>query len=342
MTWEPVAAAVEPLEARVVFDGDVPLRVVVRRNTTDRIFRFTTRAAAAATLLLMVLIGWFLVQRSWLAIKHAGWSFLTEQNWLAAQGGKYGIAAILPLTIEIALVAIVIAVPVSILAALFITEYAPRRLKRALTSLVDLLAAVPSLIYGLWGLFFLQPRIVHLSKWLADHLGFIPFFHVRGQTNAASFTSSTFIAGVVVSLMVVPICTSVMREVFSQAPMGEKEGALALGGTKWGVIRTVVLPFGRGGIVGGTMLGLGRALGETIAVTLIIAPAFKPHLSILPNGAHSISALIALNFGESIGSKIGISALMAAGLALFILTLVVNAIASLIVARSRSGAATEI
>jgi phosphate transport system permease protein len=131
-----------------------------------------------------------------------------------------------------------------------------------------------------------------------------------------------------------------MREVFSQAPQGEKEAALALGGTRWGVVRTVVLPFGRGGIIGGTMLGLGRALGETIAVTLIISPMFQPRLSLLPQGSNSIAALIALKFGES--SEFGVSALMAAGLALFLITLAVNAFASFVVSRSRSGAATEI
>jgi phosphate transport system permease protein len=140
--------------------------------------------------------------------------------------------------------------------------------------------------------------------------------------------------------MTIPICTAVIREVFSQAPPGEKEGALALGGTKWGMIRTVVLPFGRGGIIGGSMLGLGRALGETIAVALIISPVDKATVHILNGGGNSISALIALRFSES--TPFGISALMAAGLALFVLTLVVNAAASAVVARSRSGAATEI
>jgi phosphate transport system permease protein len=201
---------------------------------------------------------------------------------------------------------------------------------------------VPSLIYGLWGFFFLQPRIINLSKWLADHLGFIPIFKVpaEGELNVGLFPGSTFIAGVVVSLMVIPICTSVMREVFSQAPAGEKEGALALGGTRWGVVRHVVLPFGRGGIIGGSMLGLGRALGETIAVTLIISVSFQPRLGILEQGSNSIAALIALKFSES--NNIGISALMAAGLALFVITLLVNTLASIVVARSRSGEATEI
>jgi phosphate transport system permease protein len=179
-----------------------------------------------------------------------------------------------------------------------------------------------------------------LSIWLAHHLGFIPIFNARG---ASTFSASAFIAGIVVALMIVPLCTAVMREVFAAAPAGEKEGALALGGTQWGVIRDVVLPFGKGGMIGGAMLGLGRALGETIAVTLIISPDFNvAHLfHILPAGGNSIAALIALKFSES-ASGAGLSALMAAGLTLFMMTLVVNAIASTIVARSRSGSATEI
>ena len=215
-------------------------------------------------------------------------------------------------------------------------------MRRLLTAMIDLLAAVPSLIYGLWGLFFLQPRLITLSKWMADHLGWIPFFHVDDQygTSLGIFPSSTFVSGVIVSLMVIPICTAVMREVFSQAPPGEREGAMALGGTRWGVVRDVVLPFGRGGIIGGSMLGLGRALGETIAVTLIISPAFTAKWSILDQGSNSIAALIALKFSES--STFGISALMAAGLALFIITLLVNAAASTVVSKSRSGSSTEI
>src|SRR5207244_7865315 len=188
--------------------------------------------------------------------------------------------------------------------------------------LIDVLAAVPSLIYGLWGREFLQPREIHLSRWLSSHLGFIPFFHSPKQ---AGFSSSTFIAGTVVALMIVPICTAVMREVFAQAPAGEKEGALALGGTKWSVIKTVVLPFGKGGIIGGSMLGLGRALGETIAVTLIISPIFDPHslTHVLQTGGNSIASLIALRFSES--NQFAISALMAAGLTLSVTTPLVNA-----------------
>ncbi len=156
---------------------------------------------------------------------------------------------------------------------------------------------------------------------------------------ATSYTSSTFIAGTVVSLMIIPIITSLSREVFSQAPAGEREGAYALGSTRWGMVRTVVLPFGRGGVIGAVMLGFGRAMGETIAVALIISPVFRLSWHVLENGGNSISALIALRFSES--DSLSLSALMAAGLVLFALTLLVNVAAGFIISRSRSGASTS-
>ncbi|HEX2701347.1 MAG TPA: phosphate ABC transporter permease subunit PstC [Acidimicrobiales bacterium] len=309
--------------------------VDVRRSGADRAYRLVLRCSGALTLLLMAFIGGFLLIRARPALHQAGWSFLTERQWVPS-GGRFGILALLVGTVMIALVALVIAVPLSLGAALFITDYAPPWLRRLLTSLVDLLAAVPSLVYGLWGRFFLQPRLIGVSRWLGTHLAFVPVF----KTSRPDYAASTFIAGVVVSLMILPICTAVMREVFSGAPPGEKEGALALGATRWGMIRMVVLPFGKGGIIGGSMLGLGRALGETIAVTLIISPIFTPTVHILEGGGNSIAAHIALRFGEA--DDFGLSALMAAGLALFTVTLVVNALASIVVSRSRSGAATEL
>src|SRR6202011_5172394 len=196
-----------------------------------------------------------------------------------------------------------------------------------------------------WALYFLQGRTIGIARWLSTWLGWIPLFKVSGAdpNNPADpghiFTASTFVAGIAVSLMVIPILTSVMRESFSQAPLGEREGAYALGATRWGMIRSVVLPYGRGGVIGGTMLGLGRALGETIAVYMIISPVFVIQPHILQNGTNSVAALIALRYGSA--SNFGVSALMAAGLALFLMTLVVNFIASSILVRSRSGAGAE-
>ncbi|MDQ6696642.1 MAG: phosphate ABC transporter permease subunit PstC [Actinomycetota bacterium] len=312
-------------------------RIVIRvqRPLGDRVYRAVVRTAGSATLILMALIGTFLLVQSLPALRSAHWSFLTQTEW-NPDASKFGIATLLLGTVLIAIEALLIAVPLAVGAALFVSEYAPPRLRRPITSVVDLLAAVPSLIYGLWGRFFLQPRLVKVSDWLSTHVAFVPIF----KTKTTLLGGTTFIAGFVVAIMVLPLCTAIFREVFAQAPPGEKEGALALGGTRWGMIRTVVLPFGRGGIIGGSMLGLGRALGETIAVALIISPIYHDMVHILDRGGNSISALIALRFGES--TPFGINALMAAGLVLFVVTLIVNAFASVIVSRSRSGQATEI
>jgi phosphate transport system permease protein len=330
---------------------DAPRQLRARAEPSDRSFRFTVRGSGILVLTIMSLIGVFLAYRALEALRVAEWSFLTTSQW-EPDAHHFGIAAILLGTILIGFVAIVVAVPVAVATALFISEYAPRRFKRTLISMIDLMAAVPSVVYGLWGFFFLQPvLLVHgstgngLPRFLATYFGWIPFFHVTGanprdplQTSTV-YTSSTFVAGLVVSLMVAPIVCSIMREVFSQAPVGEREGALALGATRWGMIRSVVLPYGRGGMIGGTMLGLGRALGETIGVYLIISPIFAIQPHILQNGTNSVSALIALRYGEA--SPFATSALMAAGLVLFLLTLMVNFGASSIVARSRSGSVSE-
>jgi len=235
-------------------------------------------------------------------------------------------------------------VPLATGTALYITEYAPRKIRSFLIGLVDLMAAIPSVVYGLWGFFFLQGNITPVSKWISMTFGWIPIFAVDGVdpndplASVTVYTSSTFIAGIVVAFMIAPIITSIMREVFAQAPLGEREGALALGSTRWGMIRSVVIPFGKGGMIGGTMLGLGRALGETIAVYMIISPVFVIQPHILQNGSNSVSSLIALRYGEA--TEFGTSALMAAGLTLFLMTLVINFGASAVVARSRSGASS--
>jgi phosphate transport system permease protein len=235
--------------------------------------------------------------------------------------------------------------PLAFGTALLLSEIVGSRFGRLLVALVDLMAAVPSIVFGLWGFYFLQRQVIPVGQWLAETAGqVVPVLAVTDPdgkpiNDANSFTSTAFIAGIVVGFMVVPTMTSVMREAFSRAPVGEREGAYALGSTRWGMIRTVVLPFGRGGVIGGTMLGLGRALGETIAVAMIISPFFGINWQVLKSGTNSVSALIALRNGEA--SQFGLSALMAAGLALFAVTLVVNFTASSIVARSRSGAQSE-
>jgi phosphate transport system permease protein len=321
-----------------------PQKLASKLNGSDYLFRAVARGGGLMVLVLMVLVGSFLAIRGYQALHKAGFSFLTTQTW-NPDGGGFGIAAVLVGTVLIALVAIVVAVPLALGAALYISEYAPRRIQRFLISMIDLMAAVPSIVFGLWGFFFLEWRMTSLARWLNDWFGWIPLFKVNGvgrdQTGplATFYTSSSFIAGVVVALMVIPITCSITREAFSQAPSGEREGAYALGATRWGMISAVVLPFAKGAMIGGTMLGLGRALGETIAVSLIISPVFVIQPHILQNGTSSISSLIALHYAEA--TPFGLSALFAAGLALFALTLLVNFGAAVIVSRSRSGAVSE-
>ncbi|WP_066942926.1 phosphate ABC transporter permease subunit PstC [Streptomyces lushanensis] len=323
---------------------DEPRTIKRSAGLPDQLFRGLARGSGGVVLVIMLLVGTFLGYRAWEALRVAKGSFLTTAAW-EPDSHHFGIAAVLTGTVLIGLVAIALALPLAMGTALYISEYAPRRVRRTMVSLIDLMAAVPSVVYGLWGAFFLQSHIVGLSRWIATYFSWIPIFKVHGAepgdplATTTVYTSSTFIAGIVVALMVTPIACSVMRETFFQAPVGEREGAYALGATRWGVIRTVVLPFGRGGVIGGTMLGLGRALGETIAVYMIISPAFVIQPRILENGTNSVSSLIALRYGSA--SDFGMSALMAAGLALFLMTLVVNFVASSIVARSRSGAGTE-
>ena len=317
----------------------VPRILVSRETRSDKVFLASVRAAATSSLVLMGLIGVFLFIGAWPALKQAGPSFLTESQWLP-ETGTYGIASLLWGTILIALFALAVAVPAGFAAALFISEYAPRRLKKPLVTLVDLMAAVPSIIYGMWAFFFLQGQLLGVARWLSEHFGFLPFMRVQNTETLSSFTSSSFVAGLACGVVVLPTITSIMREVFAQAPTSEREGAIALGATRWGMIRTVVIPFGRSGIIGGIMLGLGRALGETIVVYLVISPTFDFTTHPLQSGTNAIAPHIAARYSESGG--IALSALLGAGLVLFLFTLVINTAAGFVVSRSRSGASTEI
>lgn len=321
-----------------------PRTLSSRLGRSDRVFTRGTFTSGLIVLAMMGAVGLFLTLESTDALSEVGFGFLTTSVW-EPDRGVFGIKAVLTFTILIALVAVAIALPISIATALFITEVAPRRLRSLLVSLVDLMAAVPSVVYGLWGAKLMQGQVVGLSRWINTWFGWIPLFEVEGAdpsnplANATVYSASTFIAGVVVAMMVIPIQCVVMREVFSQVPPGEREGAFALGSTRWGMIRVVSIPFGRGGIIGGTMLGLGRALGETIAVYMIISSRFDISFNVLEAGSNSVSALIALRYAEA--SEFGLSALFAAGLSLFLITLVVNFTASWFVARSRSGADSD-
>jgi phosphate transport system permease protein len=321
-----------------------PRQLKASLEPSDRIFHGTASSIGMFVLIMTGAIGVFLGYQSIPTLRHYGLHFFTQTQW-QPELDKIGIAAVLVGTVEVALVAMVVAFPLALMMALFITDYAPKRIKSTLVSAIDLMAAVPSIIYGLWGFFLLQPHAINLARWLSQYLGWIPIFRVDTDPNAAvwqqsRYTSSAFIAGLAVSMMAIPLACALMRAVFDQAPLGEREAAMALGGTRFGVARTVVLPFAKGGIIGGTMLALGRALGETAAVLIIISPAYIIKPRILEAGTQTTSALIAGNFGDATKSQL--SALLTAGFVLFLITLVVNSAAAVIIRRSRSGAATEL
>ena len=316
---------------------DSPRTLTPVRPRSDKIYRAVTIGAAMTSLVVMGLIAVFLVIQSIPAFRSTGLKFFTTNDWRPDDDpAVFGIASMLYGTFVIALIALFIAVPVSVGTAVFVNEYLPRRLKRAFVTVLDLLAAVPSLIFGLWGLFFLQPKLNGISRWLSDWLGFIPIFKTNGI-----YTSSMFISGVVLALMIVPIISSVSRAVVAEVPRALCEAALALGGTRWGMIRQVLLPYSRGGLVGASMLGLGRALGETIAIALILSFDFTRSLHILQPGGASVAGTIALRFPEAL--DLGRSALSAAGLTLFAVTLLVNMAARSVVARTnrRRGGGAE-
>jgi phosphate transport system permease protein len=324
---------------------DVPRSIERGLIPSERVFIGSAFGIGSVVLLITGSIGLFLFLQLIPTLHSYGWHFFTQVNWLP-EIHEVGIAAAIVGSFEVAAVAIVISVPTGLLTALYITEYAPRWLRGPLVSLIDLMAAIPSIIYGLWGFFMLEPYAANVSRWLSEYFAWFPPFRVAADPHAAvvypasTYFGSVAIAGLVVSMMVTPIACSVMRGVFGQAPIGEREAALALGSTRWGVIRSVVIPFGRGGIIGGTMLGLGRALGETIAVLVIINQVFGISLHVLQSGAITVASMIAAKFSESTQAEL--SALLAAGCVLFFITLVVNLIAALFITRSRSGSATEI
>lgn len=325
-------------------EDDVPRSIDPGLSPSDRAFFVSARAIGLLVLALTGMIGLFLGYQFIPTLRRYGLHFFTQSQW-NPEANAVGILSATIGTIEIALVALVVAFPLAVTTALFISEYAPRRLKAWLTSLVDLMAAVPSIVYGVWGFFLLMPHALFVARFVSEWFGWIPIFAVSGGTPHAPafaesrYTGSAFIAGLTVAMMVIPLSCAVMRNVFSQAPIGEREAALALGSTRWGVIRAVVLPFGRGGIIGGTMLGIGRALGETIAVLLILSLDYGVKFKVFENGSVTISALIADRFGDSTAAQL--TALLAAGFALFLMTLVVNTAASVVVSRSRSGSGLE-
>ncbi len=297
-------------------------------GTADLVFKNITRTAGIGLLVLIAAIAAFLVLRATHALSANTGNFLTTQEWFPNETPpKFGVAATLFGTVVTAAIAMIIAVPIAVGIALFITVYAPRQLASVLGYVVDLLAAVPSVVYGLWGLIALAPHMKGVQLWLNDYLGWIPLF------NADSVGRSFLVAGVVLAIMILPIVAALSREVFLQVPIAHREAALALGATRWEMIRTAVLPYGKPGVISASMLGLGRAMGETIAVALVLPASFKISAHWLEPAGNTIAANVANGWGEA--NNIGQGALIASGLVLFIVTMIVNIIARAIIARRR-------
>ncbi|MGC5019888.1 phosphate ABC transporter permease subunit PstC [Micromonospora sp. DT47] len=306
--------------------GALPRR---QKFGAETVFRLLTMAAGSVVLITIVAIAIFLITKAVPALRANTVNFFSFEGWFPNDPEpKFGIGALAFGTVLSSAIALLVAVPVALGIALFLTHYAPRRLGTALGFLIDLLAAVPSVVFGLWGRDYFVGPVTDLSVWLNTYFGWIPIFGGEGP-----FGRSVLLGALVLAIMVLPIVTSLSREVFLQTPTANEEAALALGSTKWEMIRTAVLPYGRPGVIGAVMLGLGRALGETIALALTLSFAYNISFNILENGGNSIAANIAVKFGEA--NDVGRGALIASGLVLFVITLIVNMTARAIIYRRR-------
>jgi phosphate transport system permease protein len=304
-----------------------------REARAEGIFRLATMCSAILVLLLLAGVIAALVHGSWPALKEFKWTFVTREKWNPVTE-QFGALAPLYGTVISSLIAMVIAVPIGFGIAVFLTETCPRWLRGPISTGIELLASIPSIVYGIWGLFVLAPILQHsVQPWLIDHLGPLPL--VGKLFQGPPFGIGLLTAGVVLAIMVLPFISSVMREVFRMAPLSLKEAAYGLGATQWNVVWDVVVPWSRTGIIGGIMLGLGRALGETMAVTFVIGNAHRISTSLLAP-ATTISAAIANEFTEAVGD-LYTSALIALGLLLFVLTFVVIASARLLLMRLERG-----
>ena len=295
----------------------------------DRIFLILSKGSGVTLLVIMATIAIFLTVRASFALADNEGSFLTTFEWNAnATPPVFGIPVLAFGTVVSSLIAMILAVPVAVGIALFISHYAPRKLAASLAYVIDLLAAVPSIVYGLWGALFLVPHLTGLYEWLDQFLGWTGIFAYDGGAARSLFT-----VGILLAIMILPIVTSVSREVFMQAPKLQEEAALALGATRWEVIKISVLPFGRSGVISASMLGLGRALGETMAVATVLSPNFLIGASLLDPGGGTFAQNIAAGFNEA--TQTGRDALIASGLVLFVITLLVNGAARMVIARHK-------
>jgi phosphate transport system permease protein len=318
-------------------DIPAPREITTKPRVSDKIFRGVVTAGGLSSLVILGLILIYLTYQGFDVLKSQGLGFITTSGWqivlddagnLDPAQTTFGIAAMLVGTMICATIAILIAVPISFLTALYLSFYAPASIRKFMVAIIDLMAAFPSVLFGIWGFFVLMPSVEYWSKLLHKYLGFLPFFKMEVPV----FTRSPFVAGVVLAIMIIPIVTSISREIFGQTPLDRIQAAYALGATRWAMIKAVVIPYGRSGVVGGAMLGLGRAMGETVAVYTVLNIVYQINWHVLIGAGGNVASMILLKFGEAGDEEI--KALMAAGLILFILTLIVNSIADLIVKSS--------
>ncbi len=310
-----------------------PREITTVPRLSDKIFRGVVSAGGLSTLLILGLIAFFLVYNGFEVFRSEGLKFLTGFDWIDAipeEGivASYGIGAMLYGTLVIGILAVIFGVPVAVGAALFLSYYAPEWIKKPMVVVIDVMAAIPSVVFGLWGYFILMPHAEYWAKLIHKYLGFIPFFDMP----APAYSRSPFIAGLVLAIMIIPIVASISREVFAQTPPDRIQAAYALGATKWSMIKAVVFPYGIGGVIGGAMLGLGRALGETVAVYTVLNLVYDIRIEILLSAGGSVASMIVNKFGEA--DAVELRALMAAGFVLFVVTLIVNFIANVIINRT--------
>lgn len=297
----------------------------------DRLFSGLAKGAGLLVIVLVCGVGAFLLIRAVPALAKNKANFLTDRVWDLSDlsAPLFGIPDLLWVTVIASIFAMAIAVPIAIGVALFLTEYAHKRFAGPAAAVVDLLAAVPSIVFGLWGLRVLQPYVDPVQGWISSALGWFPLF------SSTEITGTIFLASVVLAIMILPIVTALSREVFAQTPAAHKEAALALGATRWEMVRTAMIPFGKAGVISAAMLGLGRALGETIAVTIIVSQVRGDFSWSIFSGGETFASKIANNAAE-FDSPTKAGAYIAAGLVLFILTFVVNAAARIVIERRKA------
>jgi phosphate ABC transporter permease protein PstC len=317
-----------PTSASTVPGGRSALERSPASRLPDQLLKWGLTSLAALILALLAYFFIRLIGQSEDAFSHFGVSFVLGNDWDPSRSIYHG-AALVVGTLITSAIALLIGVPVAISTAIFLTELCPRRLRGPMTTLVDLLAAVPSVVYGLWGVYVLIPKLLPAEKWFASTFSFIPFFGGGTPTGP-----NYFIAGLILAIMILPIVSAIAREVLATVPAEHKEAALALGATRWEMIRMAVIPYSRPGITGGAMLGLGRAIGETIAVLLVIGNAPVIGHKLFSQG-YSLAAVIANEFGEAAANPLHSSSLFAAGLVLFVLTLIVNILARRFISRGQ-------